>query len=45
MIKLQFKLPQILISRGFTPKDSIAFPCFSAKSDQSIDGYLSDMEA
>ena len=45
MIKLQFKLPQTLISRGFYPKDSIACPCFSAKRDQSIDGHLSDMEA
>ena len=45
MIKLQFKLPQTLISQGFYPKDSIACPCFSAKRDQSIYGHLSDMEA
>ena len=44
MIKLQFKLPQTLLS-GFYPKDSITCPCFSAKWDQSIDGHLSDMEA
>ena len=37
MIKLQFKLPQTLISQGFT---RIACPCFSAKRDQSIDGEV-----
>ena len=40
MIKLQFKLPKSLISRGFTQRTVFHAPCFSAKRDQSIDGHL-----
>ena len=45
MIKLQFKLPQTLISRGFTRRTVFHAPAFQKKRDQSIEGHLSDMEA
>ena len=43
MIKLQFKLPQTLISRCFTRRTVFHAPAF--QQNQSIDGHLSDMEA
>ena len=36
MIKLQFKLPQALISRGFTRRTVFHAPAFQQKRDQSI---------
>ena len=45
MIKLQFKLPQTLISQSFTRRTVLHAPAFQQKLDQSIDGHSSDMEA
>ena len=44
MIKLQFKLPQALISRGFTRRTVFHAPAFQQKEINRY-GHLSDMEA
>ena len=46
MIKLQFKLPQTLTSRGFTRRTVFHAPAFQQEGiNRLMDIHLSDMEA